>query len=141
MIHCVDSLKLLVEINRQGEKNNRVIDCLLQMFIATEETKYGLDYEEAIQILESDEYKSMQNVRIRGLMGMATFTENMHVVRHEFKTLKSDFEQIKEKYFTHDSYFSEISMGMSGDYPVAIEEGSTIVRIGTAIFGERDYGI
>lgn len=141
LIHSVDSLKLLAEINRQAEKNNRVIDCLLQLFIATEETKYGLDYEEATAIINSEEYGSMKNIRIRGLMGMATFTENLHVVRHEFKSLKLAFEQIKEKHFKHDPNFSEISMGMSGDYTVAIEEGSTIVRIGTAIFGERSYGI
>lgn len=141
LIHSVDSLKLLVEINRQAEKNNRIIDCLLQLFIATEETKYGLDYEEAIEIINSEEYGSMKNIRIRGLMGMATFTENLHVVRHEFKSLKLAFDQIKEKYFNQDPNFSEISMGMSGDYIIAIEEGSTIVRIGTAIFGERSYGI
>jgi len=107
------------------------------MYIAKEETKFGLDYEEAVAIIESEEYKKMQNIRICGVMGMATFSEDTELVRNEFKDLKTIYHQLKSKYFCEDKYFREISMGMSGDYTIAIEEGSTIVRIGTAIFGER----
>ena len=137
MIHSIDSLKLLKEVNKEARKNNRVIDCLLEMYIASEESKFGLDLIEALSILDSQEYKELHNIRICGVMAMATFTEDMEVVRKEFKDLKSYFQQIKEKYFSDKFYFKEISMGMSGDYHIAIEEGSTIVRIGTAIFGER----
>lgn len=137
MIHSIDSLKLLQEINKDAIKNNRIIDCLLEMYIASEESKFGLDMNEVIQILESSEFKSLHNVRICGVMGMATFTDDTTVVRKEFKNLKSYFTQLKEKYFPGENFFKEISMGMSGDYSIAIEEGSTIVRIGTAIFGER----
>lgn len=137
MIHSIDSLKLLAEVNREAVKNNRIIDCLLEMYIAMEESKFGLDLNEAFALLDSPEYKRMKNIRICGLMGMATFTENMEVVRKEFKTLRSYFGNIKGKHFNENPYFKEISMGMSGDYPIAIEEGSTMVRIGTAIFGDR----
>jgi pyridoxal phosphate enzyme (YggS family) len=137
MIHSIDSLKLIVEVNREAQKNNRIIDCLLEMYVATEERKFGLDLNEVFSLLDSPEYKKMENIRIFGLMGMATFTDDMNVVRKEFKSLKSYFEIIKEKYFSQSISFKEISMGMSGDYHIAIEEGSSIVRIGTAIFGDR----
>jgi PLP dependent protein len=138
MIHSIDSLKLLKEINKQALKNNRVIDCLLQFHIAQEESKYGLNREKALDLLESLEYQSMKNIRIRGVMGMATFTEDMELVRKEFKKLKEYFDLLKADYFAADEGFCEISMGMTSDFQVAIEEGSTMVRIGTAIFGERE---
>jgi PLP dependent protein len=137
MIHSIDSLKLLKEVNSEAQKNNRIIDCLLEMYIATEESKFGLDLNEVFAILNSVEFKNMHNIRICGLMGMATFSEDMKLVRKEFKDLKLYFDQIKEKYFADNYFFKEISMGMSGDYNIAIEEGSTMIRIGTAIFGER----
>lgn len=137
MIHSIDSLKLLAEVNKQAAKNNRVIDCLLQFHIAQEESKFGLDEVEACEILDSAEYRQMKNIIIRGVMGMATFTDDMEWVRKEFRMLKNHFDFLKNKYFSADDRFSEISMGMSGDFQVAIEEGSTMVRIGTAIFGER----
>jgi len=138
VIQSIDSLKLLVEVNKQAQKHNRTIDCLLQFFIAREETKYGLDLQEAHVLLNSDAYKNMKNIKIRGVMGMATFTDNTDRVRNEFRELKQIFDSLKNDFFPHNADFSEISMGMSGDYKIAIEEGSTIVRIGTAIFGERN---
>ena len=126
-----------MEVNKEAIKNKRVIDCLLEIYIATEDSKMGLDIDEAIDTLDSSEYTEMQNIRLCGLMGMATFTKDTNVIRKEFINLKSYFDQIKEKYFFDKSFFKEISMGMSGDYRIAIEEGSTMVRIGTAIFGER----
>lgn len=137
MIHSVDSLRLLSEINKQAEKYNRVIDCLLQFHIAEEETKFGLDEDEARTLLESPEYLAMQNVRICGVMGMATFTDDTALVRREFKSLKRIFSNLKMKYFAENEEFREVSMGMSGDWEVAVEEGSTMVRIGSLIFGER----
>lgn len=139
MIESVDSLKLLREINKQGVKFNRTIDCLLQFHIASESTKYGLDYQEASGLLSSEEFKSMNNVRICGVMGMATFTEDEILVRREFANLKSIFENLKSEFFQGKDSFNEISMGMSGDFRIAIEEGSTIVRIGSSIFGGRVY--
>ena len=136
LIHGVDSLKLLKEINKQAEKNNRVIDVLLQQFIADEETKFGLDEEEIRQIM-TEEIQSLPNIRVVGLMGMATFTEDENQVRNEFKTLKSNFDLLKKNH----SDVSILSMGMSGDYEMAIEEGSTMVRIGSSIFGNRNYPI
>ncbi len=137
LIHSVDSMKVLKEINKQAAKNNRVIDCLLQFHIAEEETKFGLNMTEAEEItLLKNNFK---HVRFTGVMGMATFTNDRNQIRREFKQLKSYFNLLKEKYFTSDNVFKEISMGMSGDYNIAIEEGSTIVRIGTKIFGERIY--
>lgn len=138
LIHSVDSVKLLGEINKQAQKNDRVIDCLLQFHIATEETKFGLNLREVVSILDSDYYQTLQNIRIVGVMGMATLTNNTDLIRQEFRTLKKSFEKIKELYFKEDSYFKEISMGMSEDYTIAIEEGATMVRIGSAIFGERN---
>jgi len=134
MIHSVDSFKLLKEINKEAAKNGRIISCLLQFHIATEETKFGLDMAEAKEILYHPELPELKNVRICGVMGMATFTENNDLVRKEFRTLKEIFTTIQTGFFRDDPSFREISMGMSGDYRIAIEEGSTIVRIGTAIF-------
>jgi PLP dependent protein len=136
MIESVDSLKLLEEINKHAEKNNRVIKCLLQFHIATEETKFGLDPEEAEAILESKEYAGMKNISISGVMGMASFTDDTELVRRECHGLKTVESQLKNKFFRDDPEFCEISMGMTGDYKIAIEEGSTIVRIGTGIFGK-----
>ncbi|HHN47838.1 MAG TPA: YggS family pyridoxal phosphate-dependent enzyme [Bacteroidales bacterium] len=137
LIHSIDSLKLLKEVNKQAQKNKRIIDCLLQFHIAQEESKYGLSRDKAAGLLGSEDYKKMHNIRIAGVMGMATFTDDMNRVRKEFQTLKSYFDFLKTNFFADDRGFSEISMGMTGDYKVAIEEGSTMVRIGTAIFGER----
>jgi PLP dependent protein len=138
MIHSIDSFKLLNEVNNQAAKRSRTIDCLLQFNIATEETKFGLDFEEASQILNSSEFTVLNNIRICGVMGMATFTENKDLVRNEFKKLKTIFNKLKQSFFDEKEYFKEISMGMSDDYKIAIEEGSTIVRIGSALFGNRD---
>jgi len=131
LIHGVDSLKLLQEINKQGLKNNRVIDCLLQIHIAEEETKFGLDENELNELISSSEFKELKNIRTLGLMGMATFTENQNQIKKEFQHLKSIFDSIQNE------DFSIISMGMSGDYKLAIECGSTMVRIGSSIFGGR----
>lgn len=139
MIESVDSFKLLKEIEKQAGRNGRVIDCLLQFHIAEEESKFGLSMDEFREMMASPKFAGMKNVRICGVMGMATFTDDMDQVRKEFRFLKGIFDKAKEDHFANDPAFSEISMGMTGDYEVAIEEGSTIVRIGTAIFGERDY--
>lgn len=136
LIHGVDSLKLLKEINKQAEKNNRIIDVLLQQFIADEETKFGLDVEETRQIMQ-EEIQHLPHVRVVGLMGMATFTEDKNQIRNEFKTLKSNFDFLKNNF----ENITILSMGMSGDYQIAIEEGSTMVRIGSSIFGHRNYSI
>lgn len=138
LIHSIDSASLLEAVNKEAVKNNRVIDCLLQFHIAKEETKFGLDVEEAKTMIESDNFKKLNNVRIVGVMGMATFTDDENQVRNEFKTLKNIFDTLKENYFKDDS-FKEISMGMSDDYPIAIEEGATMVRVGSKIFGARNY--
>jgi len=138
LIHSVDTLDLLVEINKYAMKNNRIIDCLLQFYIANENTKFGLSVEEAKALLESDIYLKLSNVRIVGVMGMATFTDNFQQVRHEFKNLKSIFNHLKQHYFMKNPEFKEISMGMSDDYIIAIEEGSTMVRIGSLLFGKRN---
>lgn len=137
MIHSVDSLRLLKEINKQASKNDRVIDCLLQFHIADEETKFGLDMDEARELITSEEFKSMKNVRICGVMGMATFTDNENQVKSEFRKLKEIFTELKQTCFQSDDHFKEISMGMSGDWELAIQEGSTMVRIGSSIFGSR----
>lgn len=137
LIHSVDSLKLLKEIDKQAAKNDRVIDCLLQFHIAKEETKFGLDLNEARELLKSDEYHSLKNIRLIGVMGMATFTENEEEIREEFKFLKGLFDQLKNEFTSLKDHFSVISMGMSGDYKLAIEEGSTMIRVGSSIFGGR----
>lgn len=137
MIHAVDSLKLLQEINKQAQKNNRTIDCLLQFHIAQEETKFGLSWDEVKQLLESENFKDLKHVNIRGVMGMASFTDDLSVVSNEFRTLNSNFDRLKTTFFNLKTDFDTISMGMSGDYKLAIEEGSTMVRVGSAIFGNR----
>ena len=137
LIESVDSLKLLKEINKQAEKNNRIIDCLLQIYIADEETKYGLGYDEAIEILRSEEFESFKNIRIVGLMGIATNTKSEQQTKIEFNELKVLFDGIKLSFFRKEASFKEISMGMSADYQLAVAEGSTMVRIGSNIFGTR----
>jgi pyridoxal phosphate enzyme (YggS family) len=137
LIHGVDSLKLLQEINKQAKKHNRVIDCLLQIHIAEEETKFGLDEEELNHILTSNDYNSLENIRIVGLMGMATFTENQNQIEKEFNHLKSIFDKLN-KLSIINYQLSILSMGMSGDYQLAISCGSTMVRIGSSIFGTRN---
>jgi PLP dependent protein len=139
MIHSIDSMKILLEVNRQALLHQRIIDCLLQFHIAAEESKFGLSYEDAVNLLESTEYNEMKNVRICGVMGMSTFTTDEKVYRSEFRGLKAIFERLKKNYFESQPQFKEISMGMTCDYNVAIEEGSTMIRIGTGIFGERTY--
>jgi pyridoxal phosphate enzyme (YggS family) len=139
MIHSIDSFKILKTVNKEARKNDRVIPCLLQFHIAEEESKYGLTEADAREILESEAYKNMQNVSIAGVMGMATFTDDFEKVRSEFRKLKSIFDNLKNNYFADQPEFKEISMGMSDDYPLAVEEGSTIVRVGSKIFGERNY--
>lgn len=140
MIHSIDSLPLLQTVEKEAAKHNRIVDCLLQFHIASEETKFGLDLQEARQLLESPEYKAMRYVRICGVMGMATNTSDMFLVRREFATLHDVFETLKKDYFCDSATFCEISMGMSHDYRIAVEEGSTLVRVGSSIFGARDYG-
>jgi len=137
LIHGVDSLKLLTEINKQAEKINRKVNCLLQIHIAQEDTKFGFDEQEIIAMLNCEEWKNLKNITIRGLMGMATFTDNAEQVRQEFRHLKKLFDKIKADFFVNDADFSELSIGMSDDYQIAINEGSTIVRLGTTIFGLR----
>lgn len=137
MIQSVDSFALLLEIEKKAAKAQRVIDFLFQMYIAKEETKYGLDEEELLAILDNPDFKRLRHVRPRGVMGMATQTDDRKVVREEFRALKKIFTRVKERYFSTDALFKEISMGMSGDYEIAIAEGSTMVRLGTVIFGER----
>lgn len=136
-IESVDSLKLMQEINKQALKNDRVIDCLLQFHVAQEETKSGFSLEECEQVLSSEEFASLKNIRIVGVMGMATYTENEKQIRKEFKSLVSIFAYLKMAYFSTNVDFKEISMGMTDDYPIAMSEGSTIVRVGSGIFGER----
>ena len=133
LVHGVDSLKLLQEINKQAKKNNRIIDCLLQVYIAKEETKFGLDEQELEELVTQLNHQTFANIRICGLMGMASFTENMETVRSEFHYLKTLFEKLR----ISDAGLTTLSMGMSSDYSIAIEEGSTMVRIGSLLFGER----
>jgi pyridoxal phosphate enzyme (YggS family) len=137
LIHGVDSFSLLKEINRQAQKNNRIQNVLLQFHIAQEETKFGFSYDEAEQMLSSNEYDNLENISVVGIMGMASFTDNQSQIHTEFKMLKSYFDQLKKQFFSDKNSFKEISMGMSGDYQIAIEEGSTMVRIGSSIFGGR----
>ncbi|MDO7848169.1 YggS family pyridoxal phosphate-dependent enzyme [Hymenobacter sp. M29] len=136
-IQSIDSLKLLREINKQAAANGRVINGLLQFHIAREETKSGLTLAEAEEILTSDEYRQFQNVRLTGVMGVATFTDDDAQLRQEFQQLRGYFAHLKATYFAADEAFRDISMGMSGDYPLAVAEGSTLVRVGSAIFGSR----
>ncbi len=137
LIHGVDSYKLLTEINKYAEKQNRKINCLLQVHIAQEETKFGFSATELQETLASGEWRKLHHIQLCGLMGMATYTENKDQVRCEFRSLKSLFDKVKQDYFGDESQFCEISMGMSDDYRIAIEEGSTLVRVGSSIFGNR----
>ena len=137
MIHSVDSLKLLQEIDVQGRKAGRVIDCLLQFYIAGEETKFGLEEAEAIALLESAPYREMRHVRLCGVMGMASFSDNNAQIRKEFRALRGIFDRLKQRYFRDAPYFKELSMGMSGDWEIAVEEGSTMVRIGSLLFPKK----
>ncbi len=137
LIHAVDSLELLQEIDKQGQKVGRVIDCLLQFHIAAEDTKFGLSEAEATVILDTPIFQGLQNVRVCGVMGMATFSDDAEQVRQEFRHLKNIFDRLKKRFFADDTHFKEISMGMSGDWQIAVEEGSTMVRIGSLLFGQR----
>lgn len=137
MVQSVDSLKLLQEINKQALKNGRVIDCLLQIYIADEETKYGLGFDEAIELLRSEELAELKNIRIRGLMGIATNTDSEKQIKEEYYELKTFFDGIKQSYFRKEESFNVLSMGMSSDYQIAIEQGSTMIRVGSTIFGDR----
>lgn len=139
MIHAVDSYKLLAEIDKQAAKNGRVIPCLLEIHIAQEESKYGFTFQECREMLEAGEWKNLTHICIAGLMGMATFTEDETEIKREFDSLKRFFNEIKQNYFADRDTFREISMGMSHDYPLAIEAGSTLIRVGSKIFGERIY--
>lgn len=139
MIHSIDSLELLEAVDKQAQKNKRVIPCLLQFHIASEETKFGLNFEEAETLLQSARYAALQHVRIDGVMGMATFTDNQAQVSGEFARLKQYFDTLKARYFATADHFKEISMGMSDDYPLAVAAGSTLVRVGSKIFGPRIY--
>jgi PLP dependent protein len=139
LMHGVDSMKLLKVIEKEGAKNNRIINCLLQFHIAEEATKFGLSQKEAENILQDAEYNMMKHVKINGVMGMATYTNEQNQLHREFGQLKIIFDALKEKYFKNDASFREVSMGMSGDYQIAIEQGATIIRLGSVIFGERMY--
>ncbi len=138
LIHGVDTAKLLEEINKQAIKVNRIIPCLLQVHIAEEETKFGFSEEEILTFFQSDKNKTLKNIHISGLMGMATFTDNKVQIRKEFKSLRMLFEKLRSLTLPANTEMKELSMGMSGDYQIAIEEGSTMVRVGSAIFGSRD---
>lgn len=139
LIHGVDSFKLLKSIDAEAKKAGRNLPVLLQFHIAEEETKFGLSMDEATEMLSSEEYKSLKNVQVSGVMGMATYTDDFTQVRKEFACLKTYFDTLKINYFAERPEFKEISMGMSGDYLIAIAEGSTMIRIGSNIFGERNY--
>jgi len=135
LVHAVDSFRLLKEIDKQAKKHNRIIDCLLQMHIAEEDTKFGLNESELNEIIASEEFKKLKNIKVAGLMGMATFTNDLEQVRREFRLLKTIYNSLEKD----NENLSILSMGMSGDYQIAIEEGSTMVRIGSSIFGARNY--
>lgn len=139
LIHSVDSLKLMQKIDREASKHGRVIDCLLEFHIAEEKSKSGLQPEGAVSLLESAEFRELQHIRITGVMGIATYTEDEELIHQEFHHLQEIFEALRKKFFAGCSFFKELSMGMSGDYRVALTEGSTMVRIGSAVFGEREY--
>lgn len=139
MIHAIDSYKLLVEVNKQASKVHRVIPCLLQIHIAQEETKFGFSFDECREMLDTGGWKDLKNVRLSGVMGMATNVDDDEQIKREFCSLNTFFKEIKQNYFSDSEYFKEISMGMSHDYPLAVEAGSTLVRVGSKIFGERNY--
>ena len=140
-IQSVDSLKLLIEINKRAEQRNRTtpINCMLQLSIADEETKYGMTYDEAVALLQTDDYRNMHYIRITGVMGIATNTDDQDKLRNEFRQLLSHFEQLKETFFFANPDFKDISMGMTSDWQLALEEGSTMIRVGSGIFGSRNY--
>lgn len=140
-IQSVDSLKLLAEINKRAEQFNRTfpVNCLLQFAIADEETKFGMTYQDAVDLLQSDEYRNMHYIRITGVMGIATNTDDQEKLRSEFRTLRGYFEQLQETFFMDNPDFREISMGMTSDWELALAEGSTLIRVGSGIFGERNY--
>ena len=139
MIHGIDSYKLLVEVNKQAQKCSRVIPCLLQIHIAEEETKFGFSFDECREMLQKGDWKELHHIQISGVMGMATNIDDTEQIKKEFCSLNTFFKEIKRTYFTDTESFKEISMGMSHDYPIAIREGSTMVRVGSKIFGERNY--
>ena len=139
LIHGIDSLKLLKIIDKEGLKNNRIVNCLLQFHIAKESTKFGLSLDEASEILASNEFQSLKNVEVVGVMGMATFTNDKNQIKNEFRVLNSIFNTLKNEYFSDVKNFREISMGMSDDYEIAVEEGSNLIRVGSKIFGARNY--
>lgn len=139
LIHSVDSFKLAQVIDKEAQKNNKVVSCLLQMHIAKEETKFGFSEEELSTMLQMPDFYQLKNIKICGLMGIATYTDNKQVIEAEFSMLRKWFERIKNEYFKEVSYFNELSMGMSNDFQIAIEQGSTMIRIGSLIFGERYY--
>lgn len=139
LVHSVDSLKLLECIDVEAKRIERVVDVLLQLHVAQEDTKYGFTHKDCLQLVDSGVLDSFNNVRVCGVMGMATNTDDVELVRHEFRQIKNIFDVLKSGYFSDKPYFKEVSMGMSDDYEIAIEEGSTLVRIGTTIFGERNY--
>ena len=139
LIHAVDSFKLLAEINKQAAKVDRVIPCLLEIHIAEEDSKFGFTMNSCREMLEKENWQQLRNVSIAGVMGMATYTDNQAQIRNEFESLHHFFQELKEKYFMDSPDFKEISMGMSQDYQLAVEAGSTLVRVGSNIFGERNY--
>jgi hypothetical protein len=139
LIHSVDSARLLEEINRQAKKANRIIECLLQVYIANEETKFGFDAHELLTFIQSEAFRKLDSIKVIGLMGMATFTDNKEQVRNEFQSLKKLFDRIRNMDLPSHIEMKELSMGMSQDFQIAMEEGSTLVRIGTAIFGTINY--
>lgn len=138
-IQSIDSWKLLTEINKYANNAHRTIKCLLEIHIAQEDSKYGFSFESCRNLLNNEDWKQLKNIQIAGIMGMATNTDNKSIIREEFRSLKMFFEELKKDYFAYDAQFCEVSMGMSHDYEIAIEEGATIVRVGTAIFGQREY--
>ncbi|MEN9917663.1 MAG: hypothetical protein RL662_99 [Bacteroidota bacterium] len=138
-IQSVDSWGLLLEINKHASKVDRCINCLLEIHIAQEDSKYGFTFDQCRQMLEVEDWESLQHICITGVMGMASYSDDQSLIREEFRSLNLFFKELKNKYFGNNDRFSEMSMGMSHDYPIAIEEGSTIIRVGTSIFGEREY--
>jgi len=138
MIHAVDSFKLLKEINKQAKKHDRIISCLLQFHIASEETKFGMNPQEAYDLLKNREFKELKNIKITGVMGMASNTFDTELIRQEFAYLREIFQNIRYEFFLGDIFYREISMGMSNDFMIAVKEGSTLVRLGSSIFGERE---
>ena len=139
LIHSIDSFKLLQEVNRQAEKHGRTIGCLLQFHVAAEETKFGFSMDECEAMLQSFDFASLKNIELKGVMGMASLTDDETQIRREFRTLHGFLDKLKSEYFSNQPSFKELSMGMTSDYRIAIEEGSTMIRVGSAIFGERDY--